>query len=63
MNFKCFLGFHKYKFIKINHYYDTSYGGNAQSTGCIYKCSCCHNIKSKDYYNVGFLTWEDLKDE
>jgi len=56
----CILGFHKWRFLKIYHYNDISYGGKSSSTGIIYICKRCYAIKNKSYYGVGFLTEKEL---
>lgn len=55
----CFLFFHSWK-LKIQHYIDVSYGGQASSTKVIKICQKCHAVKEKSYYGIGFLTPEEL---
>lgn len=56
----CFFFLHKWKPIRVYHYYDTSYDGIAESTNVLMKCSKCGRLKKREYYGVGFLTLEEV---
>lgn len=57
----CLFGFHSYKHVAVNHYYDISFGEpGAKSTGVTSVCQSCNNIKNKSFYGVGWLSLDDL---
>ena len=57
----CFFGNHTYELLSVHHYYDTSWGGNAQSTNVTRMCKCCGKLKTKDMYGVGFIPKDKFK--
>jgi len=60
MNFRCLLG-HKYKPLRVHHYWDTSYGQRFASTDAVFKCAHCGKLKQKLFYKYGWLTLKELE--
>lgn len=50
----CFFGLHSYKFIRLENYIDTSWGGRSPSTAVFWMCARCRKVKTKDYYGTTF---------
>lgn len=61
MNFKYLFSSKRYVVLDVQHYYDTSFGGNAPSTGYTYFDCFWGKIKNKNKYGIGFLSKENIE--
>jgi hypothetical protein len=51
---------HTFKPVAVNHYIDSSFGGEAKSTTVTFMCTTCSKMKTQNLYNSGHLTLEQI---